>query len=382
MRALRPVLLIRLHPIAASRIGHFASNTELYLCERDAGINRPARRFLDVSFYLGTPANTQLKAMWERQLRIWPEWLLEPVLHLNRLIPGGALHEVGDNTQHDRDVHDLYARVPPHLSFTADEDRRGREGLRALGVPDGADFVCLIGRDSAYLDRLASGHTSFAYHDFRNVDIAKYAQAAEALAKRGVYVIRMGSIVAAPLRSANPGVIDYSASPLQSDFLDVYLSATCLFFVSCATGLDAVAQIFRRPVAFVNMVPAGYWMTFLKDSVCIFKRHRLLSGDRELSLREIFSRQVGFALRADDYRNAGVEVMENTPAEIAAVALEMLERVRGQWEAHPEDETLQRRFMDLYPRESRSAANGRPLHGTMRARYGAAFLRENPAFLD
>jgi len=380
MRALRPIVLVRLHPIAASRIGHFSCNTELYLCERDAGINRPARRHIDISFYLGRPANAQLKLMWERAMRIWPEWLFEPVLWMNRRLPGGEAHEAGDNTQHDRDVHGLYGRGPCHIAFTQAEDVRGAAGLRALGVPDGAAFVCLIGRDGAYLERLAGG-ASFSYHDFRNVDIAQYALAAEALAARGVYVLRMGSVVAAPLRSGHPLVIDYATHPSRDDFMDIYLSAHCLFFLSCSTGLDGVAQIFRRPVALVNMLPVGYWPTFLDGSVAIFKHHRLAEARRELSLRGIFEHGVGFALRADDYRARGVDVVENTPEEIRDLALEMLDRVRGDWRPHPDDEALQRRVMSVFPFDT-PGPNGRPLHGVVRARCGSAFLRENPAFLD
>ncbi len=37
--------------MASGRIGHFAGNTELYCCERDAGINLPKQRHIDL-FYV------------------------------------------------------------------------------------------------------------------------------------------------------------------------------------------------------------------------------------------------------------------------------------------------------------------------------------------
>ena len=41
---IRPWLLVRWSEWPSPRIGHFAANTEPYLCERDAGINVPMQR--------------------------------------------------------------------------------------------------------------------------------------------------------------------------------------------------------------------------------------------------------------------------------------------------------------------------------------------------
>ena len=379
-RVLRPFVLIRLHRVPAQRIGHFAANIELYLCERDHGINRPANAWRDVSYYIGAVSNSQLAEMWERTLRIWPEWLFYPVDWLNRRVPGGPAHDAGDNTQHDRDVHNLLERTPPHLSFTDDEEARGMAGLRALGIPDGAEFVCFAARDSAYLQQAADAH-DFAYHDYRNVDIAHYVQAAEAVGNLGPYVIRMGSVVRAPLLSSHPKVIDYATSGQRTDFMDIYLGAKCLFCLSCGTGIDAVPVIFRRPGAFVNFVPIGYLMTSLPGTVAISKHLWLTTESRRLTLTETFEYGVGFSLRASEYAARHIRVIENTPEEITEVATEMLLRLKGGWQPADGDEELQQRFWSLYPLDSKTP-NGRPLHGAARARVGAAFLRENTDWLQ
>lgn len=380
MRLLRPVLMIRIHHVLGSRIGHFAANTELYLCEKALGINQPSRPTIDISYLHGGPSNRQLLRMWRRVLRVWPEWLFEPVYWLNARVPGAGAHVCGNNTQHDRDVHGLLERVPCHLSFTADEEAAGQAALRKMGIPEGARYVCILGRDSAYLTSTA-GHGPFDYHRYRDVTIANYVPAAEALAERGIYVLRVGSHVADTLPSTNSRIIDYATNGSRSDFLDVYVAATCLFFLSCGSGLDAVAQVFRRPVAYVNLVPAGYWMTSLRNSVAIFKHHWCTRHNRMLTAREIFERGVGYALSNDVYARAGIEVRENTPAEIREVALEMLDRLEGSWESAPEDDALQARFRARYPLDARGS-NGAPLHGALRARYAARFLRDNPGWLN
>ena len=86
IRLLRPFVTIRLGYLHSSRIGHFAANTEQYLCELDAGINHPSGRFLDFFYFGETVCNKQLSKMWGRLLSIWPAWLLAPIDHINQLL--------------------------------------------------------------------------------------------------------------------------------------------------------------------------------------------------------------------------------------------------------------------------------------------------------
>jgi hypothetical protein len=60
----------------------------------------------------------------------------------------------------------------------------------------------------------------------------------------------------------------------------------------------------------------------------------------------------------------------------------MAERIAGTWQAHPEDEALQQRFWEIFPTNAVDAYVGKPLHGEIRARFGAAFLRNNLEWLQ
>ena len=382
MRMIRPWLMVRLGELISSRIGHLAANSELYLCEQDAGINIPNQRYIDIFFMAPRPiCNHQLAIMWQRVLRIWPSWILAPIARVNQVIPGGKSHEVGHNTQHDRDVHNLLDRFPPHVQFTTEEAARGKAGLRVMGIPIGAQFVCLTVRDSAYLAAHHPGR-DFNYHNYRDSDVQNYVLAAEALAERGFFVIRMGAKVHTSINSAHPKVIDYAANGMRSDFMDIYLGAKCAFCISVGTGFDAVPLIFRRPIAYVNMVPAGYLFTFHHQFLGIFKHYLDSNSNRVLSLFEIFTRGVGFCMRTSDYEFKDVDLVENTPEEIRDVAIKMAERLHGIWQAHPEDEVLQQSFWEIFPTDAVDAYSGNPLHGEIRARFGAAFLRNNPEWLQ
>ena len=382
IRLIRPWLLVRWGGLICSRIGHFGGNTELYLCEQDAGINVPKQRHVDIFYMRGRIiCNKQLATMWKRVLRVWPVWILAPISLVNRLIPLGAVHEVGTNTNNDRDVHNLLDRFPPHLEFTSAEEARGEAGLRGMGISPDTPFVCLIVRDSAYLDaHLPSGEWS--YHNYRASDIQNYILAAEELADRGYFVIRMGAKVREAMETAHPRIIDYATNGMRSDFMDIYLGAKCEFCISMGTGFDAVPPIFRRPIAYVNVVPLGGIFTFRSLDLVITRHHFAVAENRELALSEIFNHDVGFCFETSGYVSEGIELRENTPEEIRDVVIEMVERLNGTWQPQGDDEVLQRRFWEIFPSDAVTAKHGRPMHGEIRARFGAHFLRNNREWLQ
>jgi putative glycosyltransferase (TIGR04372 family) len=381
IRLLKPWFLVRIGGLISSRIGHFAANTELYLCEMDAGINVPRQRHVDIFCTPYLPiCNQQLKTMWERVLCIWPAWILAPVIWVNRVVPGGAVHEVGNNTQSDRDVHNLLDRFLPHLQFTAEEEERGKAGLLGMGMPEGASFVCLIVRDSAYLNSLHTNPPDYSYHDYRDCNIQNFVLAAEELAERGYYVIRMGAKVSAAINSIHSKVIDYATNGMRSDFMDIYLGAKCSFCISVGTGFDAIPLVFRKPVVYANMVPLGYLFTFRDRFIGIVKHHFLVREDRELSLSEIFTYDVGFSLNTANFESKGIRLIENTPEEIRDVAIEMAERLTGTWQPREDDEALQKSFWEIFPTGAVDTL-GKPLHGQIRGNFGAVFLRNNREWL-
>ena len=58
--------LIRFQPLQSTRIGHFAGNTELYLCEKKMKINTPKQKYIDL-FFCYELCNFQLYKMWKKK---------------------------------------------------------------------------------------------------------------------------------------------------------------------------------------------------------------------------------------------------------------------------------------------------------------------------
>ena len=93
-----------------------------------------------------------------------------------------------------------------------------------------------------------------------------------------------------------------------------------------------------------------------------------------MTFREVIQSNLGFALQTQEYEQAGVEIIENTPEEIRDVAVEMDERIKGTWETCEEDDVLQGRFWSLY--------KVKDLNVGFRSRLGREFLRQNRELLE
>lgn len=375
----RPLIKIRIGFLRCDRIGHFAPHTELYLCERD--INENTKKTLDLFYYPREICNRQLAKMWERKLHILPWFWLRPLCLIIRTFDLLSPHKVIEPRGHQLDVDNLLDRLPPHLSFSEEEEELGKAGLESMGIPDDAPFVCLIVRDDAYLENHYN-HSDFGYHDYRNSDIKNFKMATKELADAGYYVIRMGAKVREKMEVEHSKVIDYATNGMRSDFMDIWLGANCAFCVTTGTGLDAIPEMFRRPIVYVNILPLGMLHTFRKEFISLSKKHVWIENGKELSMKEIFEAGVGYCLASEAYESKGVRLIERTPEEIRDVAMEMAKRLNGTWNPHTEDEALQKRFWDAYPTDPLNVNFPLPLHGEIRALYGADFLRNNRWWLE
>jgi putative glycosyltransferase (TIGR04372 family) len=290
---------------------------------------------------------------------------------VNRRIPGGNPHVIPWR-KGDRDINGAFALTNPHLSFTEAEEEAGQDGLRNLGIPDGAPFVCLHSRDSVYLTK-EYPDLDLSHHDYRDSTITNFLPAAKELVRRGYYVVRTGAAVKTPISALIPGVLDY-ATNCQSEFMDIYLGANCSFYLGDSCGFHAIPMIFRRPLAIVNMVPIEHAPTWMADCPFIPKKHWSVNENRVLTFKEILESGAGNYVKASQFQQAGIEVLENTPEEIAAIAVEMDERLAGTWKSSDEDDALQRRFWDLWKPND--------LNHDFKVRIGAIYLRQNVDLLN
>ena len=369
VRCLRPIKLIRFGSLRSERIGHFAANTELYLCKKDIELDDP--KALDIFYHSSPISNHQLKIMWDRTLHIYR--FARILDYYNKKISGGNQHIIPWPEGGDRDIHNLFNRVPQHLNFTDNELEMGKEYLMKVGLKENDEFICFTSRDTAYLNDI-SPEQDWSYHDYRNSEINNYISAIEVLASKDYYSFRMGAKVSERIHTSNGKIIDYANNGDRTDFLDIYLSANCKFFISSPTGIDIVPKIFRRPVLHVNYLPIEWVHTWDSRDLFIPKKLWLKDEKRLLTFYEIFESGIGKFLTSNQYRNFGIEIIENTDVEITDAVLEMEGRLNGTWSISAEEEKLQNKFWSIFPKSE--------LHGNISSRIGSKFLRDNIALLE
>jgi putative glycosyltransferase (TIGR04372 family) len=375
MRLLRPLVLIRIGALSSNRIGHLTFEPDIYLCRRHHGHEPHA---FDVFFHSAPVCNRFLHTLWARRLRIW-QWTAGLHAASSRL-PGQASHEVPQYVGMHDDPEALLSRTPAQVGLTSAEVARGDAECEGFGVPREAKIVCFHFRDSAYLTTAYPSH-DWSYHDFRDVDPENYRLMAEALAARGYYVLRFGSVVREPFRSSHPRIIDYSTSGRRSEFLDLYLIARCHFMVATTAGPCGIAWLFRRPVVYVNVTPLLGLQAARVGDVFVPKRYRSRAARRDMTFAEIYRSGAADFYRSELYERAGIDVLENTAEEIRSTVLELDDRLAGKWQAAPGDDALQERFQAIFrdsthPRHCLFTRSPRAA-GKIVLRAGAQYLRDN-----
>jgi putative glycosyltransferase (TIGR04372 family) len=226
-----------------------------------------------------------------------------------------------------------WADKPPLLELTHEQKQAGEQLLESAGIPKGAWFVGLHVREGAKGGYLRSG---------ANADVLDYLPAAQAIAARGGWVIRMGT-EAKPLAGL-PQLWDYANSGQQCDWMDVYLWASCRFFIGTSSGPASAPPTFGRPLLYTNACSIGHSPN-LRHSLMIPKLLWSNKKKRLLTFREMLEGPYAWTVRPE-FDRGETQLVENSPAEISAAVVEMLDRLEYP-ERYLQDTENQRRFNQI-----------------------------------
>ncbi|MBI3553524.1 MAG: TIGR04372 family glycosyltransferase [Elusimicrobia bacterium] len=206
---------------------------------------------------------------------------------------------------------------PPLLKLRDSDLSRGREALKALGLPEDAWWVAAHVRTPSF-----HREGALSPEAFRNADISSYHAAFKAVARRGGFVFRMGD-PKMPRLPAMDRVIDYAHSPLKSDWLDVFLSSQCRFFLGTQSGLGMVPAAFGTPQVVTNNAPI-LCTAYLPDDVVLPKLFK--KDGRLLSFAEMVLEPYVGAVSQLLYDELGIETISNTEEELRAAVEGMLDQ--------------------------------------------------------
>ena len=101
----------------------------------------------------------------------------------------------------------------------------------------------------------------------------------------------------------------------------------------------------------------------------IFKKYWLIKEKRFMKINEILSSGFGRFHRTQEFKSAGVELIDNSENEIIDVNIEMKNRLEGTWVESEEDKSLQKNFWAHFKNSD--------LHGNFLGKIGSKFLKED-----
>lgn len=364
-----PLVKIRFISLYASRIGEYAVNNYLMLCALESN-DYPEEKNCKHFFYSysDTPVCNQFfHKMWSRAIPILPCGALWSFVDRILIATLGEKYNTRFKDQYQRSgggpdrQRYLFKDKKQFIWFTEKEKIMGETVKHQLGIPADKPFVCLLVRDSKYLQVHMSQTEDWKYHEYRDANIENYIPAIEFLIKKGFYVVRMGKHVDRALDINNPNCIDYANHSLRSDFMDVYLSAHCSFFISTNCGIDGVAQIFNRPLLTTNTALCDiqsfmHWILTIPRNVMCSKTDSLIPYNEIYRDYERFflsgmyrppqdPRRLMFA----EWKNKGWTFVENTPDEILFVVKEMVDLLSQRYEEIEKSKAIQTLFWENFP---------------------------------
>ncbi len=250
----------------------------------------------------------------------------------------------------------------PCLIALSEEDRGfGETNLRTLGIPAGAWYVCLHVREPGFWWQWDKNHPSI-----RNAHIASYRRAIEAITGRGGWVVRMGDKTMQPLE-AMPGVVDYAHSQYKSERMDVFLCASCRFFIGVNSGISLIPPTFGVPCLLTNFAPISIPFPYGKDRM-LPKLFRSKRDGRLLRFDEMFKHRVAYSQFAKNVP-AWADVVDNAPEDIADAAIEMMDECTGRLGAQEQCEFAKLRGQYDQVLVSNNSFTGSPVGGRFLRRY-------------
>ena len=375
-----PLILIRFGIIRSSRVGHFLANTELYLCRKKLKLDsQPCFDF--ISFDENVISNSFLKKNYERELTIFPNFIIKPfctiLLHLRNKNNYFNKFEINvlNNSGGDRDLDGLFYKIENSIKFDSEDIKKIEKELKNFGLDFSSKFICLDVRDDAYL-KFTFPKNKWDYHNYRDWDINNFVKASENLTKRGYKVLRMGKIVNEKMVTKNPMIIDYATSEFKSDILDIYLHAKCYFTATTGSGIDVASYATRRPMAMM-VVPAANFYTF-KNTFHVTKHHKFTNSGIKLSLTEMF--ESGYAYDTNQINYKKITLEELTANEISDYLIEVLDILEGKFLWNEENKYIQSQFWNNYKNLIQKNNLGY-LHKNYEAIFSPVHLKNNPQLL-
>ena len=326
LKVVSPLVKCQLCVVGFHRYGHLVLEPEVFLAERRLKLRSEKRSQRIFNIWSFGPkkkqANTYLAKKWKQEVFALPSWLVSGLHSAGMFVDFLKLSEAKLSIRGQLNALDSSG---PILTFSDKEKQRANQKLIELGIDPNRPYVCLIVRDGGHYASL--GESESIGYDLLNFDIDTFMPSAGYLVSEGFQVIRMGSGSEKTISELPSGVIDYAHSPMRSEFLDVFIAATCTFAVSTQTGPDAVCMAFRRPVLYVDVT--RYSQFFFGMKAATWTPVRLARNGKIIPFSEIISSDIPWYKDPNEFALNGITQLKSSPSELLQIAKSYVESFRG-----------------------------------------------------
>ena len=344
---IKGLILLRFGLIHSDRMGHFITDTALYLIDKKK--IKKKKNLFDFLYFPKKISNQQIEKMWRRKIYfssvylVRPFWLIFSFFNLRD-------HLAGISETQCRDVRNLLPKNRNILKFTEEEIAYCKNILKKNKI-DENKIVVVILRDSNFLKQtmLVKGKMHlFNYHNYRNPVVNTYKKAIMFLLKNNYHVIRMGKHLHKKLPIKNKKYIELFNSKFHSDLMEIYLGSICKFCISSSTGYDEVPKIFNRPILYTNVCPLSDIQANSKNFMIIFQRYFDAFSKKELTFSEIVKKNCHEIYSSFEFKKKQIFLKQNTSNEIYEATKEFLRNINKK---NQKKTKLQNFFWTIFKKE-------------------------------
>ena len=335
-------------------IGHLVIEPEFYVKEYKVGLSKKYNMFFvwppkKLRHFPHEVCNKSLLNYWKKYLIVISSpflcFFLWPLRYNKKL----QFHPSKYLAIHSHNIYKIsklydHSYKNPIINITQEHIQKGRKVLSKLNLPKNAWYVCFHARTHHF-------YSDSDCYSFRSSNIDKLFLALKEIEKRGGWCIRMGSNKAPPLperfKKIN-NLIDYTKTPYLSDWMDIFLSATCHFFLaSSVSGINNLASLFNKPVATANVAPIGA-IPHKGSGLSIFKKYYSRNKKRFLTISEILKEPIATCYLDKDFNKYGIKLIDNSEEEIKDLVIEMFNKLEKNQVYSDTDIFLQNKFSSFF----------------------------------
>lgn len=368
---IKPILQVRIAKFRSDKIGHLSLDYELYLEEKIRKINFPKNRYIDLWIKNPIIANQFLYKLRKNQIILVMNHIFDGILLLINFFKLKDLIIERDNP--DADIFYILDNSNTKLTINNEKNfnQKNKKILVKNGYQDKLKIVLINIRDSAF-----RGPSNFT--NYRNTyNYENFNDTIDYLIRNNFFVIRVGKAAhyKFPLKK---NFIDYPFSSIQSDEMDLYMSKICYFCISTGSGMDSLVRAFRNPVLFTNFVPHGYFNSYGKKNMTIFK-HLIDNDGNKISLNKMLNMDILNNLNGNIFLEKKISFQENSSHEILSATKSMLAYIENNF--YKKETCDDKLVKDFYTSKIKKKYGNTP-HNEIYSLICPIFLKSNTYLFD